>query len=165
MPNAPRASVPAPAHLASSLPPMRAVCAALGLMLGGAALAQQPAPSGTSAATEAARRFPQPVRVSDLIGRTVLRPLESRPVLGHVAQVVRSNEGAVEIVVEYGGLFGIGGRPIAVPADAMALLGADLEIVDLTPAQLSRLPRFDAAGSAPIALDGTIRMGLARPSH
>jgi len=34
------------------------------------ALAQQPAPPGMSLATAAAKRFPQPVRVGDLIGRT-----------------------------------------------------------------------------------------------
>ncbi len=145
---------------------MQLLLAAFGpLLLGGPALAQQPAPPGMSLAEAAAKRFPQPVRVGDLTNRTVLRPLESQPVLGHVAQVVRSGDGAVEIVVRYGGLLGIGARPIAVPADAMALLGADLEIVDLTPAQLSGLPTFDGAGTVPIPPDDTIRVGLARPSH
>ena len=141
------------------------LCAVLALrMLGSVALAQ-PAPSGVSLAAQAARRFPQPVRVGDLIGRTVLRPAESQPVLGHVARVIRSSGGELEVVVEYGGLLGIGARPIAVPVDAMALLGADLEIMDFTPAQLRGFATFDAAGSVPVAPDDTIRMGLARPSH
>ena len=141
-------------------------CTVLGLfLLGGAALAQQPASPSTSLVTEAARRFPQPVRVGDLIGRTVLRPLESQPVLGHVRQIVRSSDGAVLVVVAYGGLFGLGARPIAVPVEAMALLGADLEIAGFMPAQLRSFPTFDAAGSVPVAPDDTIRVGLARPSH
>ncbi len=133
-------------------------------LVGGGALAQQPAPPGASLAAAAARRFPQPVRVGDLIGRTVLRPLESRPVLGYVAQVIRSN-GAVKIVVSYGGFFGIDATPIAVPADAMVLVGTDLEIVDFTPKQLASFPTYHGSGVVAIAPDDKISMGLARPSH
>ena len=52
----------------------RLVCQALVAVWlgGGAALAQQPAPAGMSLAEAAARRFPQPVRVGDLIDRAVL---------------------------------------------------------------------------------------------
>ncbi len=142
----------------------RAVLAALWLG-GGAALAQAPAPAGTGLAQAAARRFPQPVRVGDLTGRTVLRPLESQPVLGHVAQIVRRGDGVVEAVVDYGGLLGIGARPIAVPVDAMALLGRDMEIVDFTPQQLSGFPTYDGAGASTLGPDESIRVGLARPSH
>ncbi len=92
---------------------LRAILAVLMLGSGGA-LAQQPAPPGMRLATAAARRFPQPVRVGDLINRTVLQPLESRPVLGRVTQIVRSSDGVVKVVIDYGGLFGIGARPIAV---------------------------------------------------
>ncbi len=148
------------------LPFARSVRTVMGaLLLSCAALAQPSAPSGASLAMEAAQRFPQPVRVGDLIDRTVLRPVESQPVLGHVARVVRSGDGAVLVVIAFGGLFGLGARPIAVPVDAMALLGADMEIVGFTPAQLRGFPTFDAAGSVPVAPDDTIRVGLARPSH
>lgn len=135
------------------------------LLLSGAALAQPSAPSGASLAKEAAQRFPQPVRVGDLIDRTVLRPVESQVVLGHVTRVVRSGDGTVLVVVALGGLFGFGARPVAVPVDAFALLGAELEIVGFTPAQLRGLPTFDAAGSVLVAPDDTIRVGLTRPSH
>ena len=113
----------------------------------------------------AARRFPQPVRVGDLINRTVLQPLESRPVLGRVAQVIRISNGKEEIVMRYGGFLGFGGRYIAVPIEAMALLGNELEVLDYTPAQLNAFPTYTGAGKAPLAADDVIRMGLARPSH
>ena len=58
------------------------------VLTGSTAPAQEPAPANTSLAEAAARRFPQPVRVGDLIDRSVLQPLESRPLLGRVAQVV-----------------------------------------------------------------------------
>ncbi len=138
---------------------------AAALLGAGAAMAQQPAPAGTTLAEAAQRRFPQPVRVGDLIHRTVLQPLESQPVLGHVAAVVRQDDGVVKVVVDYGGLFGAGGRPIAVPVDAMTLLGRDMEIVDFTPQQLDGFPTYSGGGATPLAADATIRVGLSRPSH
>ena len=139
----------------------------LGLLVGGggASFAQQPAPPGMSLAEAAAKRFPQPVRVGDLIDRQVLRPLESQPTLGWVKEVVKQADGAIDVVVDYGGLFGYFGRPIAVPVDAMVLLGQYMEIVDFTPKQLSRFGTFDGAGATPLPADSVIKVGLARPSH
>ena len=138
----------------------------LGLLTWGtAAAAQAPKPAGMPFAEAASRRFPQPVRVGDLLGRAVLQPLESQPLLGRVGGVVRRPDGTVDVVLEFGGLLGIGRRPIAVPVDAMALLGADMEVLDLTPEQLRALPTFDGAGITPLGPDATIKVGLARPSH
>jgi hypothetical protein len=135
------------------------------LLTGNRLLAQQPAPPGADSAEFAARRHPQPVRVGDLVGRRVLQPLESRPVLGHVIEVVRLDDGSERIIIRYGGWLGFGGHLIAVPVDAMVLLGDELEILDLTPAQLDRLPVYRAGGGSPLAADEFIRMGLAHPSH
>ena len=125
---------------------------------------QQPAPAGVDLATFAAKRFPQPVRVGDLIHRRVLEPKESRPVLGHVALVIRLDDGSQAIVVKYGGLWGLGARAIAVPLNAMVLLGAELEILDFTPEQLDRFPTYAGAGRS-LGADEIIHMGLAHPSH
>jgi hypothetical protein len=135
------------------------------LLAAGAVYAQAPAPPGTDLAAFAARRFPQPVRVGELLDRRVLQPLESRPVLGHVKGVVKSQDGTTEIVVNYGGFLGFGARLIAVPAIAMVLLGNELEILDFTPEQLDGFPTFDPAGAVAVAADQEIRIGLAHPSH
>ena len=141
------------------------------ILLSTAALAQShtpggmPPPSGMSLAQSNAMRFPQPVRVGDLLHRTVLRPVESQTVLGRVVQVVRDDGGTIEVVVAYGGVLGLGRRPIAVPLDATVLLGRDMEIVAYTPQQLRRLPTFAAAGTTPVAPDTVVRVGLAKPSH
>jgi hypothetical protein len=135
------------------------------LLTSGSVVAQHPAPPDVDLAAFAARRFPQPVRVGDLINRTVLQPLESRPVLGRVAQVIRLNNGKEEIVMRHGGFLGFGGRYIAVPIEAMALLGNELEVLDYTPQQLNAFPTYTGAGTAPLAAADVIRMGLARPSH
>lgn len=128
------------------------------------AWSQQPAPAGVDLAAFAAKRFPQPVRVGDLIHRTVLQPEESRPVLGHVVTVIRQGDGSQAIVIKFGATWGFGGRDIAVPLDAMVLLGAELEVLDLTPEQLRALPTYGGAGVA-LGADEIIHMGLAHPSH
>ena len=124
-----------------------------------------PPPPGMSLAESAAMRFPQPVRVGDLLGRDVLRPVESQDVLGRVRRLVRDRNGQIMVVVDFGGLLGFGGRPIAVPVDAMVLLGQDMEIVAFTPEQLRQFPTFSPAGTTDVADDTIIKVGLAKPSH
>ena len=142
-----------------------------GVLLSTAALAQShtpggmPPPPGMSMAQSNAMRFPQPVRIRDLLHRTVLQPVESQTVIGRVLGAVRDKDGTIELEVAYGGFLGIGRRPIAVPLNATVLLGADLEVVAYTPQQLRRLPTFAAAGTTPVPLDTVVRVGLAKPSH
>jgi hypothetical protein len=69
------------------------------------------------------------------------------------------------IVVDFGGFFGFGSHPIAVPVDAMVLLGQDMEIVAFTPEQLRQFPTFSPSGTTDIADDTIIKVGLAKPSH
>lgn len=124
-----------------------------------------PPPSGMSLAQSAAMRFPQPVRVGDLLHRLVLRPVEAQTILGRVRAVVRDAQGQVLVVMSYGGFMGFGGHAIAVPVDAMVLLGQDMEVVAFTPAQLAALPTFSPTGTTPVSDDTTIKVGLAKPSH
>lgn len=135
------------------------------LMTVSAAQAQQPKPADMTPTEAASRRFPQSVRVGDLLKRQVLEPKESQPTLGWVRQIVKQPDGAIKIVVDYGGRFGFLNRPIAVPVEAMVLLGQYMEIVDFTPAQLDKFPKFDGAGTMPVPPDSIIKVGLARPSH
>jgi hypothetical protein len=149
---------------------MRGVLLIVVLLMGaGAALAQQPihAPDlGRAAlASRAALRYPQPVRVGDLIGRDVLEPTEAQPILGHVDAVVRRADGGIDMIVRFGGLFGFGSRPIAVPIEAMALLGEYVSILDFTPAQLKTFPTDDGAGETALPANDTIRVGLVGPFH
>jgi PRC-barrel domain len=141
------------------------------LACGGAAQAQSmlpggmPPPPGMSLDRSAAMRFPQPARVSALLRRDVLQPVPSQRVLGTVKSVVRDESGTVEAVVEYGGFLGFGARPIAVPIDAMVLVGQDMEIVAFSPKELNRFPTFSTVGTTPLPSDTIIRVGLAKPSH
>jgi hypothetical protein len=137
----------------------------------GAAHAQSPMPGGMppppgmSLADSTAMRFPQPVRVGDLRHRVVLQPVESQTVLGRVRNVVRDNKGTIDVVIDFGGFLGFETRPIAVPIDAMVLLGADMEVVAFTPTQLRGFPTFSDIGTVPVPDDTVIKIGLAKPSH
>lgn len=124
-----------------------------------------PPPPGMSLADSTAMRFPQAVRVGDLLGRQVLRPVESQDVLGRVRGLVRDRDGRIMVVVDFGGFLGFGARPIAVPVDAMVLLGQDMEIVAFTPEQLRQFPTFSPSGTTDVADDAIIKLGLAKPSH
>ena len=153
------------------MPPIRPLAAYLLAALLLAVPAPLAAPVRAQEATQqAAHRFPQPVRVGDLIHRQVLRPVEWQTVLGRVDGVARRADGAVLVVVDaqdagWRGTLGLGVRPVAVPSDALALLGEHLALMDLTPEQLRALPTFDPAGTAPVPPDDVIRMGLVRPFH
>ncbi len=116
-----------------------------------------------SAAAKA--RFPQPVQVGQLIGRDVLQPLESQPLLGHVRRLVRKPDGAIDVIVDYGGWFGWGARPIAVPLSAMALLGADMSIFGYRPDQLATFPTVTADAGQVLPAGETIQVGLTKPAH
>jgi hypothetical protein len=132
------------------------------------AAAEQAVPPLADAATLAARaakRYPQPVRVGDLIGRDVLQPLESQPILGRVSEIVRRPDGGLDFVIAFGGFLGFGSRPIAVPSDAMALLGEWVAVLDFTPAQLATFPTADLGAFTPLPADTTIRVGLTKPFH
>jgi hypothetical protein len=124
-----------------------------------------PPPPGMSMEDSTAMRFPQPVRVGDLLGRDVLRPVESQDVLGRVRSIVRDSKGQIQAVIDFGGIFGLGGRLIAVPVNAMVLLGQDMEVVALTPEQLRQLPTFSPVETTVVASDTILKVGLAKPSH
>ena len=110
-------------------------------------------------------RFPQPVRVGDLLRRDVIRPVESQKFLGTVQQIVRDPAGTLAAVINLGGFLGFGSRPVSVPVDALVLLGQVVEVDAFTPAQLRQLPTFSPGTAAPLPPDAIIKIGLAKPSH
>lgn len=143
---------------------LRAILVA-SLLIGCAAARADDLPDAQDLADATAQRFPQPVRVGDLLHRAVLEPAESRDWVGRVRAVVKQSDGTVAVVLDYGGVWGFFTRPIAVPANAMVLVGQDMEIAEYEPDQVKQLPTFNPAGSQPLPPNSIIRMGLAKPSH
>ncbi len=141
------------------------------VLVGTAALGQSqtpggmPPPSGMGLAASAAMRFPQPVRVGSLLHQDVLEPVESQHFLGTVEAVVRDGDGTLEVVIDYGGFLGLGTRRIAVPVDAMVLVGQVMEVVAYSPRQLRDFPTFSPGTASPLGPEDVIKVGLAKPSH
>ncbi|MCJ2052941.1 hypothetical protein [Methylobacterium sp. J-070] len=138
----------------------------------------KPGMTAPEMAGRAANRFPQPVRVGDLAGRLLLQPEEAQPVLARVTGLVRGADGGPALVVRLDGTLGLGwlglrwvdwrgfgSRSVAVPAEAVAVLGEHVALMGLTPERLHALPTFTPGSAPEIPPDETIRLGIVRPFH
>jgi len=113
-----------------------------------------------AAAERMRRRFPQPVRVADLVGLPVLDN-ESRT-LGHVREVVRTKEGKIELIVSYDGWLGFGARLVAVPIEVVGIMGRELASLDMPPSAYAAAPTWQNENAQVIPDDAMIRIALAR---
>ena len=106
------------------------------------------------------RRFPQPVRVGDLIGLPLLDWDNST--IGYVRHVVRTPEGKIQLIVNQGRLFGWGGRLVQVPIEAVAILARQLDLLDISVEEFRAAPAWSAATTQPIPSDDMIRIAISR---
>ncbi len=106
------------------------------------------------------RRFPQNVRVGDLLGLPLI-DYDNR-VLGHVEQVVRTQDGGIVLVTTYGSWFGLGGRHVGVPLETVAILGRQIGVLDIDRKDFPSLPIWKGTGATAISPDETIRIAIAR---
>jgi len=143
---------------------MRGKLAAIGLAIvclasAGAADEQKP----MTAEQRMQARFPQPVRVGDLIGLPVLD--DSASTLGHVREVVRTKDDKIELIVAYDGFFGWGARPVAVPLEVVGIAGRHLTSLDMPRGEYAAAPTWAPTLSdagAQLSDDTTIRIALSR---
>jgi len=113
-----------------------------------------------AAAERMRRRFPQPVRVGDLIGLPVLDL--SASTLGHVRQVVRTDEGKLKLIVSYSRWWGWFGRPVAVPLEVVGIEGRLLVSLDMPPSEYAAAPTWRPTKVTALPADATIKIALAR---
>ena len=106
------------------------------------------------------RRFPQPVRVGDLIGLPVLDDRSST--LGFVRRVVRTAAGKIELIVSYSRWFGWFGRPVAVPIEVVGIEGRQLASIDMPRSDYAAAPTWQGQHATALPDDATIRIALAR---
>ncbi len=109
------------------------------------------------------RRFPQPVRVGDLIGLPVLD--DSASTLGYVQQVVRSTTGQTELIVSYSKWFGWFGwftRPVAVPIEATGIEGKQIVSLDMPSGEYANAPTWHGQSATALPNDDMIQIALAR---
>jgi len=106
------------------------------------------------------RRFPQAVRVGDLIGLPVLDDRSST--LGFVRQVVRTDAGNIKLIVAYSRWFGWFGRPVAVPIEVVGIEGRQLASLDMPRSDYAAAPTWHGQDATALLDDATIRIALAR---
>jgi hypothetical protein len=107
-----------------------------------------------------ARRFPQPVKVGDLISLPVYDSNQST--LGHVLEVVRTPAGRIQLIVAYSPWFGWWARPVAVPVEAVGIFGRQIAALDMSRQDFAKAPTWSPGEAKPIAAGETIRIGLTR---
>ena len=121
-------------------------------------------PMPSKAEARMARRWPQPVRVGDLIGLPVID--DGDTTLGHVQAVVRSPQGKIKLIVCYGGPLGgwlnWGGRPVAVPLEAVGIFGRQIASEDMPRKEFAAAPTWAQGTDQPVRPDETIRIALTR---
>ena len=106
------------------------------------------------------RRFPQPVRVGDLLGLPIL-DYDDRT-LGQVTQVVRSAAGKNVLVVRTGSWFGRDSRMVPVPIETVAILGRQIALLDITRKDFLESSPWSGAGDSPIDPNQSIRIAITR---
>jgi PRC-barrel domain len=121
---------------------------------------QQGTDRDDSPETKMARRFPQKVRVGDLIGLPVLD--DDDVTLGRVQKVVRTPEGKIKLIVSYSKWFGWFGRPVAVPIEVVAILGRQIDSLDMAPKDYEAAPTWSLGQDQTIPDDEIIRIALGR---
>lgn len=108
-------------------------------------------------------RYPQPVRVGDLIGLPLLD--DDHRTLGHVREVVRTKSGKIELIIDYGGFLGLfswGARPVAVPIEVVGIRGRELASLDMPRSEYASAPTWRDNGAAELPDTATIRVALTR---
>jgi sporulation protein YlmC with PRC-barrel domain len=106
------------------------------------------------------RRYPQPVRVGDLVGLPVLDMNAST--IGRVQQVVRTSQNKIELIVSYGRWFGWNARPVAVPIEVVGIEGRQLVSLDMPRSDYETAATWQNAGATVLTVDDSIRIALAR---
>jgi hypothetical protein len=106
------------------------------------------------------RRFPQPVKVGDLIGLPVLD--WDDVTIGHVRHVVRTPAGKIQLITTYGGFLGWGERLVPVPIEVVAILARQLAALDMPRKEFDAAPTWQASQTMPIAPGEMIRIAVTR---
>jgi hypothetical protein len=115
------------------------------------------------------RRFPQPVKVGDLVGLPLLDYQDST--IGFIRQVVQTPDGKIQLIFAYGrwlgwvragGPFDWNRRLIALPLEVVAILGRQVDVLDMSREEMDKAPDVVAGRSRLLGADDTIKIALGR---
>ncbi len=112
-------------------------------------------------------RFPQPIRVGDLIGQPLLDG--DHATIGFVEHVVRTDDGKIKLIVPYRSwlgwaraLDGYNTKPVAVPIEAVGSMGLALSAIDLSRASFDTASAWQVGTAHEIPVVDVIAIALAR---
>lgn len=106
------------------------------------------------------RRWPQPVRIGDLIGLPLLDYFDRT--LGRVKIVDRTTAGKIRLVVEHGVWLGLSRRRVAVPLEVVAIAGRQLALLDISREDFFLAPPWGSNESQELPANDMTRIALYR---
>jgi hypothetical protein len=106
------------------------------------------------------KRFPQPVRVGDLIGLPVTDLRSST--IGYVREVARTPQGDIELIVSYSPWWGWFGHPVAVPIEAVGIEGRQIVSMDMSPQEYAETASWVRTNETILPEDATVSIPLSR---
>jgi len=128
---------------------------------GGAHTEVVPAPSSSlTPEQKMERRFPQKVRVGDLIGLPML-DYDDRT-MGRVTDVVRTADGKIKLISTCCGYFDWNRHQVAVPIETVAILARQIDVLDITREDFFSLASWNGGGDTKLNADETIRIAIGR---
>jgi hypothetical protein len=146
---------------------MQAPASAQAVMLAAAPQEQQDKPEQKNITPEQKMnsRFPQPVRVGDLIGLPVLDQRDST--LGYIQKVVRTSAGKIVLVVNYRAWLAWapidwGRRDVGVPLETVAILARQVAALDFSRDEFAAAPTFSADQGTPLGMGDMIKIAITR---
>jgi hypothetical protein len=109
-------------------------------------------------------RFPQPVKVGDLIGVPVLDYFDAT--IGYVRNVVRTPAGNIQLIVTQGG-WPAGwstwrSRLVPVPIEAVAILGRQIVALEMSREEFAAARTWSDADGQAISPNESIRIAISR---
>lgn len=110
------------------------------------------------------RRYPQPVKVGNLIGLPMLDERDNT--YGYIREVARTADGKIILVVPYRDWLGWapvdwGRKTVAVPIETVAILARQVAALDFSRDDFAAAPAYTGQGSA-LAAGETIRIAVYR---
>ena len=125
------------------------------------AVAQEGEKDGRTPQEKMLARFPQPAKVSYLIGLPVID--ENSATIGHLRRVVKTRTGKVLFIIDYGGgWFGFTKRLVAAPIEVCAMLGKQVAPLDMPRAEFDRAPNWALSDEADLPGTDTILVAVTR---
>jgi len=114
-------------------------------------------------------RFPQPAKVSHLIGLPVLDGQDST--IGYVRDVVKTADGKIKLIVPYypwlgwvseQGFLDKFRKPVAVPLETVAILGSQIDALDMERLAFDKAPAWSAKDGTSLKGDDIVKIGVQR---